>query len=114
MNTFEKVNIVILLATITDFIAINSLLRGTEQIGPGMRWFITVRTSVGLFWLHIILVYWLIRVSDTLLAIYQQGRFLMDLPLRGRRGAAHGDLADLAGSLVDLDHGLRYRRERQD
>jgi len=35
MNTLEKVNIAILLATITYIIAINSLLSGTEQIGPG-------------------------------------------------------------------------------
>ncbi|MFN3262146.1 MAG: hypothetical protein ACE37J_16460 [Pikeienuella sp.] len=79
MNTLEKVNIAILLATITYIIAINSLLSATEQIGPGLRWFITFLTSVGLFRLLIILVYWLIRVSDTLLAVYKQGRFLKRL-----------------------------------
>ncbi|MCK0166759.1 hypothetical protein MWU52_04270 [Jannaschia sp. S6380] len=79
MNALEKVNIAILLATITYIIAINSLLSGTDQIGPGMRWFITFLTSVGLFRLLIILVYWIIRASDTLLAIYHQGRFLKGL-----------------------------------
>lgn len=79
MNTLEKVNIALLLATITYIIAINSLLSGTDQIGPGLRWFITFLTSVGLFRLLIILVYWLIRVSDTLLAVYHQGRFLKGL-----------------------------------
>lgn len=79
MNTLEKVNIAILLATITYIIAINSLLSGTEQIGPGLRWVITFLTSVGLFRLLIILTYWVIRASDTLLAIYHKGRFLKGL-----------------------------------
>jgi hypothetical protein len=79
MNTLEKVNIAILLATITYIIAINSLLSGMDQIGPGLRWFITFLTSVGLFRLLIILVYWFIRASDTLLAIYHRGRFLKGL-----------------------------------
>ena len=75
MNTLEKVNLAILLATIAYIIAVDSLLSGTDRIGPGLRWFITFLTSVGLFRLLIILVYWLIRVSDTLLAVYHQGRF---------------------------------------
>lgn len=79
MNTLEKVNIAILLATITYIIAINSLLTGTDQIGPGLRWFITFLTSVGLFRLLIILTYWVIRSSDTLLAVYHRGRFLKGL-----------------------------------
>ena len=76
MNTLEKVNIAILLATITYIIAINNLLSGTDQITPALRWFITFLTSVGLFRLLIIFVYWVIRISDTLLAMYHQGRFL--------------------------------------
>jgi len=76
MNALEKVNIAILLATITYVIAINSLLSWTDQIAPALRWFITFLTSLGLFRLLIILVYWMMRVSDTLLAIYHQGRFL--------------------------------------
>jgi hypothetical protein len=76
MNTLEKVNIAILLATITYIIAINSLLSGTDQIAPALRWFITFLTSVGLFRLLIILVYWMMRISDTFLAMYHQGRFL--------------------------------------
>lgn len=79
MNTLEKVNIAILLATITYIITINSLLSGTDQIGPGLRWFITFLTSVGLFRLLIILTYWVIRSSDTLLAVYHRGRFLKGL-----------------------------------
>ena len=79
MNTLEKVNIAILLATITYIIAINGLLSGTDQIDPGLRWFITFLTSVGLFRLLIILVYWIIRASDTLLAVYHRGRFLNGL-----------------------------------
>jgi hypothetical protein len=66
MNTLEKVNIAILLATITYIIAINSLLSGTERIGPGLRWFITFLTSVGLFRLLIVLVYWLIQIAKAL------------------------------------------------
>lgn len=76
MNTLEKVNIAILLATITYIIAINSLLSGTDQIAPGLRWVITFLTSVGLFRLLIILVYWVMRISDRFLAMYHQGRFL--------------------------------------
>ena len=79
MNTLEKINIAILLATITYIIAINNLLSAAEQIAPGLRWFITLLTSVGLFRLLIILTYWLVRSSDTLLAIYHRGRFLKGL-----------------------------------
>jgi hypothetical protein len=79
MNTLEKINIAILLATITYIIAINNLLSATVQISPILRWSITFFTSVGLFRLLIILVYWVIRSSDTLLAVYHQGRFLKGL-----------------------------------
>jgi len=63
MNTLEKVNIAILLATITYIVAVNSLLSGTDRIGPGLRWFITFLTSVGHFRLLIILTYWVIRAG---------------------------------------------------
>jgi len=79
MNTLEKVNIAILPATITCIIAINSLLSGMDHIGPGLRWFITFLTSVGVFRLPRILVYWLIRAFDTLLAVYHRRRFLKGL-----------------------------------
>jgi hypothetical protein len=79
MNTLEKVNVAILLATIAYIIAINNLLTATDQIAPALRWFITFLTSVGLFRLLIILVYWVLRSSDTLLAVYHQGRFLKGL-----------------------------------
>lgn len=79
MNTLEKINIAILLATITYIIAINNLLSAADQITPALRWFITFLTSVGLFRLLIILIYWLVRASDTLLAIYHRGRFLKGL-----------------------------------
>ena len=79
MNTLEKVNIAILLATITYIIAINNLLSAADQLDAGLRWFITFLTSVGLFRLLIILTYWVIRSSDPLLALYHQGRFLKGL-----------------------------------
>ncbi len=76
MNALEKVNIAILLATISYIIAINNILARVDQIEPALRWFITFLTSVGLFRMLIILIYWIIRSSDTLLAIYHRGRFL--------------------------------------
>ncbi len=79
MNTLEKINIAILLATITYIIAINNLLTATGEISPALRWFITFLTSVGLFRLLIILIYWIVRASDTLLAVYHRGRFLKGL-----------------------------------
>lgn len=79
MNTLEKVNLAILLATIAYIIAINTLLSATDQIAPALRWFITFLTSVGLFRLLIIIVYWVLRSSDTLLAVYHQGRYLKGL-----------------------------------
>ncbi|MDJ0821997.1 MAG: hypothetical protein QNJ09_09360 [Paracoccaceae bacterium] len=79
MNTLEKVNLAILLATISYIIAINNLLSRVDQMEPELRWFITFLTSVGLFRMLILLVYWIIRSSDTLLAIYHRGRFLKGL-----------------------------------
>lgn len=79
MNALEKINLAILLATISYVIAINDALARVDQIEPAIKWFITFLTSVGLFRLLIILVYWLIRSSDTLLAIYHRGRFLKGL-----------------------------------
>lgn len=79
MNALEKINIAILLATISYIIAINNTLSRVDQIEPAIRWFITFLTSVGLFRLLIILTYWIIRSSDTLLAIYHRGRFLKGL-----------------------------------
>jgi hypothetical protein len=101
MNTLEKVNIAILLATITYIIAINSLLSGTEQIGPGLRWFITFLTSVGLFRLAHhpdLLGDPELRHAAWRLPPGAVPQGSLDLPLRGRRGPAHGHLAHLAGS----------------
>ena len=79
MNALEKINIAILLATISYIIVINSLLSNVGQIEPGLRWFITFLTSIGLFRILIILIYWIIRSSDTLLALYHRGRLLKGL-----------------------------------
>jgi len=79
MNILEKVNIFILLITISYIMALNNLLAGVDQIEPQMRWFITFFTSVGLFRLLILLIHWLIRSSDALLALYHRSRFLKGL-----------------------------------
>ncbi|MDJ0993875.1 MAG: hypothetical protein QNI90_09900 [Dinoroseobacter sp.] len=79
MNALEKINIAILLVTISYVIAINTVLVQVDEIEPALRWFITFLTSVGLFRLLIILIFWVIRSSDTLLAIYHRGRFLKGL-----------------------------------
>ena len=79
MNTLEKIDIAVLLATITYIIAINNLLSGADHIAPGLRWFITFLTSVGLFRLLIIQIYSVIRAPGTLLAVYHRGRFLNGL-----------------------------------
>ena len=76
MNTLERVNIAILLATISYIIALDSLLAGVDQIEPHVRWFITFFTSVGVFRLLILLVYWMIRRSDLLLSLYHRNKFL--------------------------------------
>lgn len=79
MTALEKVNIAILLATVTYIIGINDLLSTADDLDPALRWFVTFLTSVGLFRLLIILIYWVMRASDTLLAVYHQGRFLKGL-----------------------------------
>ncbi|MDX8351023.1 hypothetical protein [Cognatiyoonia sp. IB215182] len=79
MNILEKVNIVILLVTISYIMALSNLLAGLDQIEPQMRWLITFFTSVGLFRLLILLIHWLIRSSDALLALYHRTRFLKGL-----------------------------------
>ncbi len=79
MNALEKINIAILLVTITYIIALESLLSGVDQIVPALKWFITFLTSVGLFRLLIIFIYRVIMSSDALLALYHRGRFLKGL-----------------------------------
>ena len=76
MNTLERVNIAILLATISYIIALDNLLAGVDQIEPHVRWFITFFTSVGVFRLLILLIYWMIRRSDLLLSLYHRNKFL--------------------------------------
>lgn len=76
MNTFEKINIAILLATVSYIIAVNDLLSRMEGIEATTRWIITFLTSVGLFRLLFVLIFWVIKRSDTLLAIYHRERFL--------------------------------------
>ncbi len=79
MNTFEKINIAILLVTVSYIIAISDLLSRMGHIEPSTRWIITFLTSVGLFRLLFVLVFWVIKRSDTLLAIYHRERFLKGL-----------------------------------
>jgi hypothetical protein len=79
MNILEKVNILILLVTISYIMALSNLLSNIEDIQPQVRWLITVFTSVGLFRLLILLVYWLIHRSDALLALYHRGKFVKGL-----------------------------------
>ena len=79
MNTFEKINIAILVATVSYIIAINDLLSRMDSIEPSTRWIITFLTSIGLFRLLFVLVFWIIKRSDTLLAIYHRERFLKGL-----------------------------------
>ncbi len=76
MNILEKVNIAILLVTVLYIMALSNRLAEIEDLRPLVRWFITFFTSVGLFRLFILLVYWLIRRSDALLALYHRNRFL--------------------------------------
>ena len=79
MNTFEKINIAILLATVSYIIAVNDLLLRASAIEPATRWIITVLTSVGLFRLLFVFVFWVIKRSDTLLAFYHREKFLKGL-----------------------------------
>ncbi len=79
MTILEKVNILILLVTISYIMALSNLLYTVDDIQPQVRWLITFFTSVGLFRLLILLVYWLIHRSDALLALYHRNRFLKGL-----------------------------------
>ena len=79
MNVLEKVNIAILLITISYIMVLSDFLADIEELQLQARWFITFFTSVGLFRLLILLVYWLIQSSDALLALYHRGRFLKGL-----------------------------------
>lgn len=79
MTILEKVNILILLATISYIMALSNLLADIDGIRPQVRWFITFFTSVGLFRLLILLVYWLIHNSDALLALYHRNKFVKGL-----------------------------------
>lgn len=79
MTILEKVNILILLVTISYIMALSNLLSNIDDIQPQVGWLITFFTSVGLFRLLILLVYWLIRRSDALLALYHRNRFVKGL-----------------------------------
>ena len=79
MTILEKVNILILLVTISYIMALSNLLFSIDDIEPHIGWLITFFTSVGLFRLLILLVYWLIQRSDALLALYHRTRFLKGL-----------------------------------
>jgi hypothetical protein len=79
MTILEKVNILILLVTISYIMALSSLLSTIDDIPTQVAWLITFLTSVGLFRLLIILVYWLINRSDLLLALYHREKFVKGL-----------------------------------
>lgn len=79
MNILERVNILILLVTISYIMALSTLLANVEELTLQARWLIAVLTSVGLFRLLILLVHWLIHRSDALLALYHRHRFLKGL-----------------------------------
>ena len=79
MTILEKVNIFILLVTISYIMALSNFLSGIDDIDPRIGWLITFFTSVGLFRLLILLVYWLIHRSDALLALYHRNRFVKGL-----------------------------------
>lgn len=79
MTILEKVNILILLVTISYIMALSSLLSAIDGIPTQVAWLITFLTSVGLFRLLIILVYWLINRSDLLQALYHRDRFVKGL-----------------------------------
>lgn len=79
MTILEKVNILILLVTISYIMGLSSLLSTIEDIPTEVAWLITFLTSVGLFRLLIILVYWLINRSELLLALYHRDKFVKGL-----------------------------------
>ncbi|MEL6960258.1 MAG: hypothetical protein AAGL89_15025 [Pseudomonadota bacterium] len=79
MTILEKVNVLILLLTVSYIMALSSLLSNSEHIRQDVAWLITFLTSIGLFRLLILLVYWLINSSDALLALYHRNRFVKGL-----------------------------------
>lgn len=79
MTILEKVNILILLVTISYIMALSNMLSQVDEIRSQVAWLITFLTSVGLFRLLILLVYWLINRSDTLLALYHRNKFIKGL-----------------------------------
>ena len=107
-NALEKTNIAILLATISYIIAINNILTRVDQIEPALRWFIAFLTSVGLFPLLIVLIYRIVRSSDTSGDL--QSRALLegplDLPSRGQWRGAYEHLATCPGSFINFYHWL--------
>ncbi|MFY0690479.1 MAG: hypothetical protein JXR14_01000 [Paracoccaceae bacterium] len=76
MKALEKISIAILLAKVRYIIAINDLLSRKDSIEPSARWIITFLTRVGLSRLLFVLIFWVIKRSDTLLVIYRRDRFL--------------------------------------
>ena len=79
MTILEKVNILIRLVTIYYIMALINLLSAIDDIPAQVAWLITFLTSVGLFRLLIMLVYWLINRSDLLLALYHREKFVKGL-----------------------------------
>lgn len=79
MTILEKVNILILLVTISYIMALSSLLSTIDDLAKQVAWLITFLTSVGLFRLLIILFYWLINRSDLLLALYHRDKYVKGL-----------------------------------
>ena len=79
MNILEKVNIAILLVSVLYIMALGNWFAEIEDLRPVVRWFITFFTSIGLFRLLILLVYWLINRSDALLALYHRNKFVKGL-----------------------------------
>jgi hypothetical protein len=117
MTILEKVNILILLVTISYIMALGNILASIEEIEPQIGWLITFLTSVGLFRLLILLVYWLIHRSDALLALYHRNRFIKGLwtysyEANDKRHVGIWRISQDVSSLVY--HGLRGRRGRQD
>ncbi len=111
MTILEKVNILILLVTISYIMALSNLLSNIDDIQPQIRWLITFFTSVGLFRLLILLVYWLIHRSDALLALYHRNRFLKGLwtysyEANGKRHVGIWRIAQDVSSLSVTGYGV--------
>ncbi|MEL7300779.1 MAG: hypothetical protein AAFM92_10380 [Pseudomonadota bacterium] len=79
MTILEKVNILILLLTVSYVMALSNLLSGIDDIQPPIAWLTTFLTSIGLFRLLVLLAYRLINRSDALLALYHRNRFVKGL-----------------------------------